>query len=96
MFVLTHRPEDQPAQDSGLRFVNGLDTALALAGQVAGDKDIGLMGGQVIRQVLAAGRLDELIVSIAPVVLGGGKRLFEGFTKRPLTSSRPGRCTRRG
>ena len=39
------------------------------------------MGGQVIRQVLAAGRLDELIVSIAPVLLGGGKRLFEGSTK---------------
>ena len=81
MFVLTHRPEDQPAEDSGFRFVNGLNTALAQAGQVAGDKDIGLMGGQVIRQVLAAGRLDELIVSIAPVLLGGGKRLFEGSTK---------------
>ena len=34
-----------------------------------------------IRQALAAGYVDELSVSIAPVVLGGGKRLFEGFTK---------------
>ncbi len=33
----------------------------------------------VIRQALRAGHVDELAISIAPVVLGGGKRLFDGF-----------------
>jgi dihydrofolate reductase len=33
----------------------------------------------VIRQALAAGRVDELVISTAPVILGAGKRLFDGF-----------------
>ena len=36
-------------------------------------------GADLIRQGLAAGVVDELAVSTAPIVLGGGKRLFEGF-----------------
>jgi dihydrofolate reductase len=38
-------------------------------------------GADVIRQALAGGYVDELTIIIAPVVLGGGKRLFDGFTK---------------
>jgi dihydrofolate reductase len=76
-FILTHRPEEEPS-GAGFRFVNGLDAALAQAQEAAGQKDVGIMGGDVIRQVLAGGRLDELTVSIAPVMLGAGKRLFDG------------------
>ena len=36
-------------------------------------------GADLFRQGLAAGVVDELAISTAPVVLGGGKRLFEGF-----------------
>jgi dihydrofolate reductase len=80
-FILTHRPEDEP-DGAGFRFVNGLDQALALAREAAEPKDVGIMGGaDVIRQALAAGHVDELVVSVAPVVLGSGKRLFEGFDK---------------
>ena len=76
-FVVTHRPEDAPA---GAGFVNGLDEAIARAREAAGDKDVSLMGGaDVIRQALRGGQVDELFITIAPVVLGGGKRLFEGF-----------------
>jgi dihydrofolate reductase len=38
-------------------------------------------GADVIRQALEAGPVDELTIIVAPVVLGGGKRLFEGFSK---------------
>jgi dihydrofolate reductase len=38
-------------------------------------------GADVIRQALRAGHIEELTISIAPVVLGGGKRLFEGFDR---------------
>jgi dihydrofolate reductase len=60
--------------------VDGVEQAVALAREAAGDKDVSLMGGaDVIRQGLAAGYVDELTLTIAPLTLGGGKRLFEGF-----------------
>ena len=79
LFVVTYRPEDAPSE-GGFTFVDGLDEAIARTRQAAGGKDISVGGGaDVIRQVLRAGYVDELAISIAPVILGGGKRLFDGF-----------------
>jgi dihydrofolate reductase len=79
LFVVTHHPEDAPSE-GGFTFVDGLDEAIAQARRLAGDKDISVGGGaDVIRQALRAGHVDELAISIAPVILGGGKRLFDGF-----------------
>ena len=81
LFVVTHRPEEQPAE-GGFTFVDGVTEAVARAVDAAGEKDVSIMGGaDVIRQALEAGVVDELAIVIAPVVLGGGKRLFDGFTK---------------
>ncbi|MGI8645950.1 MAG: dihydrofolate reductase family protein [Nocardioides sp.] len=81
-FVVTHRVEDQPAESSGFRFVSGVEQAVAQAREVAGDQDVSIGGGaSVIRQALDAGLVDELAISTAPVVLGAGKRLWEGFTR---------------
>jgi dihydrofolate reductase len=78
-FIVTHRPEDAPA-DAGFTFVNGLDEAIAQAREAAGSKDVFVMGGaDVIRQALRAGYVEELSITIAPVVLGDGKRLFDDF-----------------
>jgi dihydrofolate reductase len=52
------------------------------AREAAGDKDVNVMGGaDTIRQALEASLVDELTIIVAPVLLGGGKRLFEGFSK---------------
>jgi dihydrofolate reductase len=78
LFVVTHRPEDAPSE-GGFTFVDGLHEALARARQAADGKDISVGGGaDVIRQALGSGYVDELAISIAPVILGGGKRLFDG------------------
>ena len=78
-FILTHRPLDEP-EDGEFSFVDGLDEAVIRAREAAGDKDVMVMGGaDVIRQALAGGLVDELTITIAPVMLGAGKRLFEGF-----------------
>jgi dihydrofolate reductase len=78
-FIVTHRPGDAPA-DAGFTFVNGLDEAITQAREAAGSKDVFVMGGaDVIRQALRAGHVEELSISIAPVVLGGGKPLFDDF-----------------
>lgn len=79
-FIVTHRPKEQPDPSAGFTFVDSLEAAVERARVAAGDKDVNIMGGgDVIRQSLAAGLVDELTIIIAPVILGGGKRLFEGF-----------------
>jgi len=80
-FIVTHRPQEEPP-GGAFTFVDGVEQAVEQAKAAAGDKDVSLMGGaDVIRQAFAAGLVDELSIVVAPVVLGGGKRLFEGFTK---------------
>ena len=80
LFVLTHRTEDQPAPEAGFTFVSGLDDALAPARAAAASGDVSIGGGaELIREALAAGQVDELVISTAPVILGAGKRLFDGF-----------------
>ena len=80
-FIVTHRPEEEPP-GGHFTFVGDLDEAVERAKAAAGDKDVHVMGGaDIIRQALTRGLVDELTIIIAPVVLGGGKRLFEGFTR---------------
>jgi dihydrofolate reductase len=80
-FIVTHRVDEQPEGDAFV-FVDGVEEAVERAKQAAGDKDVNVMGGgDVIRQALAAGLVDELTIIVAPVILGGGKRLFEGFER---------------
>ena len=79
-FIVTHRPDDEP-EGGAFTFVDGVRPAIERAIAAAGDKDVHVMGGaDVIRQALEAGLVDELTIIVAPVVLGGGKRLFEGFS----------------
>jgi dihydrofolate reductase len=81
VFVVTHRPEEEPGSGE-FTFVGGFAEAIDRARAAAGGKDVTIGGGgDVIRQGLDAGLVDELAIIVAPVILGGGKRLFEGFTK---------------
>jgi dihydrofolate reductase len=78
-FIVTHRPEEQPPGDD-FTFVGSIAEAIERAKGAAGGKHVHVMGGaDIIRQTLAGGHIDELTIIIAPVILGGGKRLFEGF-----------------
>jgi len=80
-FIVTHRPEEEPP-GGAFTFVSGVEAAVEHASEAAGGKDVHLMGGgEVIRQALAAGIVDELTLIIAPVLMGGGKRLFDGFSE---------------
>ena len=79
-FIVTHRPAEEP-KGGAFTFVSGVEAAVEQARKAAGGKDVHVMGGaDVIRQALEAGIVDELTIIVAPVVLGGGKRLFEGFS----------------
>jgi len=80
-FIVTHRPEEEPG-GGHFSFVAGVEDAVARAKEAAGDRDVSIMGGaDVIRQALEAELVDELSIVIAPITLGGGKRLFDGFSR---------------
>jgi dihydrofolate reductase len=77
-FVVTHHPPTDGRWHPQVRFVTeGIDRALDLALEAAGDKDVAVCAASPVQQLLRAGRLDEIEVSIAPVLLGGGVRLFD-------------------
>jgi dihydrofolate reductase len=81
VFVLTHHErEPLTLTDTTFTFVtDGIESALAQAREAAGDQDVYIGGGaDVINQYLAAGLVDEIELHIAPLLLGGGARLFEG------------------
>jgi dihydrofolate reductase len=75
VLVLTHHPE-QLASDATVEGVSDLGTALARAEELADGRAVSIFGANVARQVLALGRLDEVIVQIVPLILGDGVRLF--------------------
>src|SRR5215213_1528375 len=72
----------EEAEGDAFTFVDGVENAIERAKEAAAGKDVHVMGGaDVIRQALEAGLVDELTIIVAPVVLGGGKRLFDGFSE---------------
>ena len=82
VFVLTHHQrEPLTLSDTTFTFVTGgIEAALEQARAAAGEKDVLIGGGaDVINQYLAAGHVDELELHVAPLLLGGGARLFEGI-----------------
>jgi dihydrofolate reductase len=76
VFVLTRRPDDDPG-DPRISFVSeGIERAVGAAQQAAGERDVGIFGGSLTQQCLDAGLLDEIVLHVAPVLLGSGVRLF--------------------
>jgi dihydrofolate reductase len=86
VFILTHhaRPPIEMEGDTTFHFITGgIREALDRAREAAGGLDVRIGGGaNTIQQYLREGLIDELHVAIAPVLLGGGERLFEGVDLR--------------
>lgn len=85
-FVLTHHAPATPVPD--VTFVDDLGSGVTAAKAAAGDKYVNVLGASVARQCLQAGLLDEVFVSIVPVLLGGGIRLFDAPGAAPVTLER--------
>jgi dihydrofolate reductase len=79
-FVLRHDPPPTAPVVKGVsgRFLDvSIDQAIRTAKEAAGDDDVVVLGANVARQCVEAGLLDEIIVHVAPVLVGDGVRLFE-------------------
>jgi dihydrofolate reductase len=83
VYVLTNHPRDPITMLGGTVFhfvTDGIHAALKQALDAADGQDVKIAGGvSTIQQYLRAGLVDELEVAIAPVLLGGGERLFSGL-----------------
>jgi dihydrofolate reductase len=86
VFVVTsHAREPLTLGSTTYTFVDGVEEAIRQAREAAGDRDVQVSGGgDVAQQALDAGLLDELLIHVAPVLLGGGVRLFENPQRRPI------------
>ena len=80
VFVVTHRDREVLERQGGTSFTfvtDGIERAIEMARKAAGGKNVAVAGGgMLVRQILAAGLLDELELHIVPVLLGDGMRLF--------------------
>jgi dihydrofolate reductase len=82
VFVLTHHAHEPLVKEDGTTFAfvtDGIESALQQAKAAAGDKDVSVAGGaNTIQQYLNARLLDELQIHVVPLLLGDGRRLFDG------------------
>jgi dihydrofolate reductase len=83
VFVLTHHERETLEMEGGTSFhfvTEGVERAVELAREAAGEKNVSVGGGaETIQQCIRAGLLDELVLSQVPVLLGGGTRLLENL-----------------
>jgi dihydrofolate reductase len=83
VFVLTHHARQTVTKEGGTSFTfvtDGIEAALEEAQAAAGEKNVAVAGGaSLAQQYLNAGLLDELQIHVAPLLLGGGVRLFDGI-----------------
>ena len=88
VFVLTHHPREPVAKEGGTTFTfvtEGIEAALEQAKAAAGDLDVGISGGaDVAQQYLRAGLIDTMHIHVAPLLLGGGTRLFDEPSGEPI------------
>jgi dihydrofolate reductase len=80
VFVLTHHAREPLPMQGGTTFyfvTDGIQSSLEQARAAAEERDVSIAGGaSVVQQYLVAGLIDELTLSVAPVLLGGGTRFF--------------------
>jgi dihydrofolate reductase len=88
VFVLTHRQSDDGAHES-VTFVSvPLADAVAMAREAAKGKNVVIFGANLARQCLRAGLLDEIVMHLAPVLLGDGVRLYDSVGTDPIVLTR--------
>jgi dihydrofolate reductase len=99
--VLRHDPPSAPPVVKGVtgQFLNAeINEALRIAREAADGGDVVVLGANVARQCVEAGLLDEIIVHVAPILLGDGVRFFErpggqAVRLEPISSATEGEMT---
>jgi dihydrofolate reductase len=85
-FIVTHHvPQEWVFEGSPFTFVtDGVQSAIRQAKEAAGDKDVVVCTASILQQCLNAGLMDEIHIDLAPILLGGGVRLFDDLGSEPI------------
>jgi len=88
--VMTHTiPQEWAGKESVFAFVrDSVESAVARAKEIAGNKNVAVSAANITQQCLKAELLDEIYVDLAPVLLGGGVRLFDYLGIEPTRLER--------
>ncbi|MFC7528430.1 dihydrofolate reductase family protein [Actinoplanes sp. GCM10030250] len=90
VFVVSHTvPPGWPREESATTFYPDPMAAIEAAQAVAGDRDVAVSTPTLARQYLDAGLIDEITVSLVPVLLGEGISFFDGLTVAPVRLADP-------
>lgn len=81
--VVTHNVPQDAATRPRTTFAGGVAEGIARAKEIAGDKDVCVASADIARQALDLGLVDEVVVSLVPVLLGAGIPYFAGLTGAP-------------
>jgi dihydrofolate reductase len=79
IFVLTHRVDDGDVPPGSAQFVTDVEDCAKQARTAAGDRAVMVHGAGAAQALLRAGLLDEMEIHLVPVLLGGGRRLFDSL-----------------
>ncbi len=89
IFILSrHEPPAEFAEMPLVTFVDDVAAAMTRAKEAAGDRNVLVHGAGTAQLALAAGVLDELELHVIPVLLGQGRRLFDGLPARQIELER--------
>jgi dihydrofolate reductase len=89
IFVVSrHEPPARFAQMPLVTYLKDVETAIRLAKEAAGDRNVLVHGAWITQQALAAGLLDELEIHLIPVLLGQGRRLFDNLAAEQIELER--------
>jgi len=85
-FIVTHTvPQEWVYDGSPFTFVmDGVESAIQQAKAAAGEKDVVICTASILQQALRSRLIDEIFIDVAPVLLGGGVRLFDNFGTEPI------------
>lgn len=84
VFVLTHHPEDTVPEEN-LTFLNcDIEEAIRIGLEAANGKNLEIFGSDVVGQAALRGLVDELVIHLAPVMLGDGVRMFDSVGTPPI------------
>jgi dihydrofolate reductase len=81
--VVTHNPPENVGKWRTMSFADDVPTAVAEARKLAGDKDVTISSASIAQQALDLGLLDEVNISLVPVLMGTGIRYFDNLTRAP-------------